>query len=183
MELPPGFAHYPKWAEFDLALNALTRELLWQQPTIKMFGKAVKIPRMVAWMGDWTYSYSGTTHKPAPWHPIARSIKIALELELGVEFNSCLANLYRDGLDSVSWHADNEPELGLEPTIASLSFGASRAFQIKTREGKARWSTTLCNDDLLVMNGRSQLDYLHCVPKDPKAEGPRINLTFRKVEA
>ena len=99
--------------------------------------------------------------------------------ELGVPFNSCLANLYRDGTDSMGYHSDDEPELGPEPTIASVSLGARRRFVLRHRATRERWTWELGGGDLLVMRDESQRDYAHAIPKTARPIGPRMNLTFR----
>ncbi|HEY9752826.1 MAG TPA: alpha-ketoglutarate-dependent dioxygenase AlkB, partial [Coleofasciculaceae cyanobacterium] len=102
----------------------------WQQETIQIFGKRTPLPRLTAWHGDAgkTYIYSGIEQRPAPWTPTLSSIKARIEKIAEVEFNSVLLNLYRNGRDSVAWHSDDEPELGQNPVIGSVSFGATRRF-------------------------------------------------------
>ena len=103
--------------------------------------------------------------------------------ELAVAFNSCLANLYRDGSDSMGYHSDDEPELGPEPTIASISLGARRRFVLRHRISREQWAWELGEGDLLVMRDESQRDYAHAVPKTSRPIGPRMNLTFRQFSA
>ena len=98
-------------------------------------------------------------------------------------FNSCLANLYRDGSDSMGYHSDDEPELGPRPTIASISLGARRNFALRHRVSRQRWTWSLGEGDLLVMRAEAQSDYAHAVPKTAKPVGPRMNLTFRVFQA
>jgi alkylated DNA repair dioxygenase AlkB len=100
---------------------------------------------------------------------------------LEVPFNSVGLNLYRDGRDSVSWHADNEPGLGRDPVIASVSLGAARWFQMKHRRRAARVGLDLPSGSCLVMAGATQHHWLHQVPKTSRPVGPRINLTFRAM--
>jgi alkylated DNA repair dioxygenase AlkB len=107
------------------------------------------------------------------------SMRLAVEHHTGARYNSVLANYYRTGADSVAWHADDEPELGSEPTIASLSFGSSRRFAIKSRADNSVMACFLDHGDLLVMSGRSQADYLHSITKTARSVSPRLNLTFR----
>jgi alkylated DNA repair dioxygenase AlkB len=179
--LPEGFFLVRAWAaEMDFA--KLHEAIAWTQHTTRVHGKEHPVPRMECWMGDAPYTYSGRTYDPAPLPAIVDGIRAHLEmfLEVRYTFNSVLANLYRDGRDSVAWHADDEPELGSEPTIASLSFGAPRDFAIKSKLTGERTTIKLRHGDLLVMTGRSQADYLHSVPKRANA-GERINLTFRRT--
>lgn len=157
----------------------LTAEIAWEQKDITMFGRTVPTPRLTAWMGDAAYTYSGVLNEPKPWPPALRAMRDRLAGELGVAFNSCLANLYRDGADSMGYHSDDEPELGPEPTIASVSLGARRGFTLRHRVTRERWSWRLGEGDLLVMEGESQAAYAHAVPKTARPIGPRVNLTFR----
>lgn len=173
-----GFDYHAKWAD-AVSVNDLISQLQWSQPSIKLYGKEVKIPRLTCWMGEGSYTYSGHKNIPVATPEIIAQIQGWVERKAGVKFNSVLANYYRDGSDSVAWHSDNEPELGSEPVIASLSFGASRAFGIKHKATGERETLILGHGDLVIMSGRSQLDYLHCVPKTTKKVGARVNLTFR----
>ena len=185
--LPSCFSLTRGWAQ-GATLDELTAAITWEQRTFRLYGREVAQPRLTSWMGDGAYTYSGQRHEPAPMPPIVATLRHELELRTGARFNSVLANLYRDGSDSVAWHADDEPELGTEPVIASLSFGAPREFQIRTMRnrrantGAIRVATLeLRHGDLLVMSGPSQRDYQHAVPKTARPVGPRINLTFRQV--
>jgi alkylated DNA repair dioxygenase AlkB len=176
---PKGFRLIPEWRRYDV--GAIVRSVEWKRPQFTIFGKVYNAPRLTAWFGDDIYTYSGDRNEPAPmpeWINVARR---DIETLTGERFNSVLLNYYRDGRDSVAWHADDEAELGTEPTIASWSLGASRTFAVKPNAGGERWSAALGNGDLLVMSGRSQLDYKHSVPKTTKTIGPRVNLTFRFV--
>lgn len=174
-----GFSLVNGWRRFDLETAIASVE--WEQPTIRVFGRECLTPRLVAWFGDGAYSYSGKRHEPAPMPEWVAAAQGEIEALTGARFNSVLLNYYRDGHDSVAWHADDEPELGTEPTIASWTIGAARTFAVKARDGGERWNVPLGGGDLLVMSGRSQLDYLHSVPKTTRPIGPRINLTFRNV--
>lgn len=187
-DLPPGFELVPAWlpaAEAAATFEALLAELPWQQTQVRIYGRDVATPRLTAWLGnvDATYTYSGRLHEPAPWHPLVLDLARRLELRTGAAFNSCLGNLYRDGRDSVAWHADDEAELGAEPVIASVSLGAARTFSVKARRRPGRWSIALAAGDLLIMRGRSQADYLHAIAKTARPVGRRLNLTFRVIGA
>lgn len=179
MILPNGFQLYRNWS--SLPFSRVESAIIWNHAAIKIFGKEMLQPRLTAWMGTEAYTYSGRKHEPGAMPGVVETLRQKLQETTGTTFNSVLGNLYRDGKDSVSWHADNEPELGQEPVIASLSFGASRVFAVRHNESKERWNIVLNHGDLLVMHGRSQLDYQHSVPKTTKPLGKRINLTFRKV--
>ena len=171
----------PGWVpDADGLLARLTTEIAWEQHEITLFGRTVPTPRLTAWMGDAAYVYSGVRNEPAPWPPVLLRLRDRLSVELGVELNSCLANLYRDGSDSMGYHSDDEPELGPEPTIASVSLGARRRFLLRHRTTRERWAWDLGAGDLLVMRADSQSAYAHSVPKTARPVGPRMNLTFRR---
>jgi alkylated DNA repair dioxygenase AlkB len=155
----------------------------WQQPLLYVFGREVEQPRLTAWFGDpgKAYSYSGTHLEPLPWTPTLNNIRSSCERIASHSFNSVLVNLYRDGQDGVAWHADNEPELGPSPVIASVSFGATRAFHLRHRESKETIKIDLNSGSLLIMSGLSQSHWVHQIPKTSRTVGPRINLTFRTI--
>jgi alkylated DNA repair dioxygenase AlkB len=153
----------------------------WRQEIARMMGRRVPIPRLTAWHGEAGYLYSGIQMNPAPWSPPLLEIRAIAEACAGQAFNSVLLNLYRDGRDSVSWHADNEPGLGRDPVIASISLGATRRFQMKHRRSNHRVSLDLPHGSCLVMAGPTQHHWLHQVPKTARPAGPRINLTFRTM--
>ena len=165
-------------------LTAFQQGIHWKQEAIKLYGKEIALPRLTAWYGDpgATYAYSGLTVHPLPWTETLLTIKARVESVAGVTFNSVLLNRYRDGRDSVSWHADDEPELGPNPVIASVTFGAARAFQFKHKTlPETRQSVTLTDGSLLLMAGATQHHWLHQIPKVKAALGERINLTFRLI--
>lgn len=157
--------------------------LNWRQDTIKLFGKSVKIPRLHAWYGDATtpYTYSRLTMMPHPWTPALVSLRNQCEKIAEKPFNSVLANWYRHGQDSMGMHADDEPELGAQPVIASLTLGETRPFIFKHKETKRTHRINLEHGALLLMQGDTQRYYLHGINKTAKALGGRINLTFRYV--
>jgi alkylated DNA repair dioxygenase AlkB len=185
MSLPAGFAlarGFARDTHLDDVVGAIAvGASAWSQTPIRIFGREVMQPRLTSWMGSASYTYSGRRHEPVPMPVAVSNLWHAVRAATGAEFDSVLANLYRDGRDSVSWHADDEPELGPEPTIASLSLGASRRFAVKCRATGERADVVLEHGDLLVMSGRSQIDYLHSVPKIVRPIGARLNLTFRRV--
>ena len=155
----------------------------WRQEIATVMGRRVAIPRLTAWHGAAGYVYSGIRMPPAPWNPPLLEIKAVAEACAGQQFNSVLLNLYRDGRDSVSWHADSEPGLGRNPVIASVSLGATRRFQMKHRERDERLALDLPAGSCLVMAGATQHHWLHQLPKTGRPVGPRINLTFRAMDA
>jgi len=165
------------------AFATLRSELPWRQNHLNMFGRTVPEPRLVTWMGDpgADYSYSGIRLDPVPWTPEVAALRAACSSVAGVEFNSVLANLYRDGNDSVDWHADDEPQLGREPVIASLSLGATRRFDLRHRESGETVRVDLPPGSVVVMSGRCQHEWVHRVAKTKRPVGPRINLTFRTI--
>lgn len=159
----------------------------WRQESIRVFGRVHAVPRLQAWYGDEgvTYAYSGLHLEPLPWTAPLAELRARLHETLPeASFDSALVNLYRDGRDSNGWHADDEPELGPRPTIASLSLGAVRRFRMKPRRGDAPpLSLDLAAGSLLVMAGTTQRDWLHAVPKTARPVGERINVTFRRTGA
>lgn len=164
--------------------QVLQRELAWQQEWIIIAGKRVLVPRLVCWYGDAqaVYRYSGVDHEPLPWTPGLTTLKRRVEGFVGGEFNSVLCNFYRNGTDSMGWHADKEKELGRDPTIASLSFGAERRFLLRHNKTRETLELRLGSGSLLLMSGSLQHHWRHCVPKDPRSPGSRINLTFREIK-
>lgn len=158
-------------------------QVAWEQRSVVYFDKVLAIPRLLAWFGEVTYSYAGVRHTATNFPPELLELKGQVEAELallGVQavFNSVLLNYYRDGKDSISMHADDEPELGSQPVIASVSLGAPRTFNMVHVATKTKVSYWLTGGSLLVMKGDSQSAWRHGIPKEPSA-GPRINLTFR----
>ena len=168
----------------DLLCQQLVEELEWSQDKISMFGQVHDVPRLNAWYGDrnCSYSWSGIQMSPMEWTPTLSSIRQRVIELAGEEFNSVLANLYRDGSDKVDWHADDEQVLGLTPIIASVSFGASRKFRLR-RKDRSLTATDIVLDsgDVLVMRGPPQQLWEHQVPRSKMVKEPRVNLTFRKV--
>ncbi len=148
-----------------------------------MYGKRYITKRKTAWYGDaaFEYSYSNTTKTALPWTPELLEIKNSVEKLTGHSFNSCLLNFYHNGNEGMSWHSDDEPELGENPIIASLSFGAPRKFSFKHKITKETVSVLLEHGSLLVMKGATQAHWLHAIPKSTKVKTPRINLTFRTI--
>jgi alkylated DNA repair dioxygenase AlkB len=162
----------------------LTQTIQWRQDWITIYGRSRPQPRLTAWYGDpgKSYSYSGITMHPMPWISTLLSLKANLEGLSGVVFNSVLLNLYRDGNDSMGWHSDDEPELGLNPVIGSLSLGGTRRFMLRHRFEKGlKHQLELTSGSLLLMQGTTQQYWQHQVPKTKRPVLPRINLTFRVI--
>jgi alkylated DNA repair dioxygenase AlkB len=178
-------AFWERWlapAEADRLFAALAGSLDWKQRAIRIFGREVLQPRLTAWHGDASYTYSGVTLSPAPWTPELAILRDRLRTETGERFNSVLCNLYRTGADSMGWHADNEKELGPSPVIASVSLGAARRFVLRhVKKTQPAVSLALPNGSLLVMGGTLQTFWRHALPKAPDVTVPRINLTFRRI--
>jgi alkylated DNA repair dioxygenase AlkB len=176
--------YYPGWVtNADRLFEVLRDEISWEQHAITLYGRTSPTPRLTSWIGDCAYRYSGIVNEPAPWPEVLAVLRERIRDELGVDVNSCLANLYRDGADSMGYHSDNEPELGPRPAIASVSLGDRRRFVLRHRATRERWSWDLGHGDLLVMRDESQSDYAHAVPKTSRPVGPRMNLTFRHFRA
>lgn len=170
--------------EADVFFNALQEGLNWRQEPIWMFGKQVMQPRLTALYGDPTvpYGYSGIQMLPQAFTPALAEIHDRLQKFTKSVFTHVLCNYYRDGNDSMGWHRDNEPVLGKNPTIASLTFGATRSFQMRDYATKAnKIDLALSHGSLLLMRGESQHFWEHQLPKTKKIQAPRINLTFRKL--
>lgn len=170
--------------EADLLFAKLHADLAWQEEAIFIYGRWVKVPRLMCWYGDpgaW-YSYSGVNHRPMPWIPALQAIREKVEWQCQCTFNSVLANLYRDGKDSMGCHADDEKQLGKNPVIASLSLGEQRLFKLHHKERKEKRDIVLGHGDLLVMSGTLQHHWMHTLPKTKKMKMPRINLTFRQIK-
>jgi alkylated DNA repair dioxygenase AlkB len=170
----------------DRLLHELRETTVWRQETINLYGKTIRMPRLTAWYGDdgTGYIYSGIKNSPHSWTAPLIEVKLAVEPPSGVIFNSVLLNCYRTGRDSVSWHADNEPEFGARPVIASVSFGGTRCFQLKHKKRRdLKVSIDLTHGSLLIMRGDTQANWLHQVPKTAKPVAERLNLTFRMVVA
>lgn len=187
VELLPrdGSLVYWEWALGDSSADAMTQQLLrdtdWEQRSIVMFGREVAQPRLNSWYGDVPYTYSGISMTPRPWTPLLTSLRERCEELTGARFNSVLINLYRNGDDSMGWHADDERELGPEPAIASLSLGAVRRFRMRHRDSREIVEIDPANGSLIFMSGLSQACWMHEVPKTKKPVDARINLTFRWI--
>jgi alkylated DNA repair dioxygenase AlkB len=157
----------------------LRAETPWQQERSRMG----PFPRLTAWYADagLVYRYSGVTHQAIEWTEALAQIRHAVEAAAGTPFNSVLLNFYRDGQDSIGYHADDEPELGVNPVIASISLGSVRQFVLKHKKRGEKITYQLAHGSLLVMGGTCQHHWMHGLPKTKAAVGERINLTFRHI--
>lgn len=181
-----SFDYYPSFFKAAVAnelYHDLYHEIAWQEEEYTIYGKATKAPRLMAWYGDAgaNYNYSGIRHISQPWTATLLSIRASIKEKTGFDFNSVLANLYRDGRDSMGWHADKEKELGENPVIASVSLGAVRKFSLRHNKQKDTLALYLDHGSLLIMQGETQHAWKHALPKTTRDLGPRINLTFRKI--
>jgi len=158
--------------------------ILWKQDSIKLYGKTIPLPRLTSWYGDSgkDYTYSGIKSQPNEWNKGLLYIKEKIEKFCEVHFNSVLLNWYRDGGDHLNWHADDEKELGKNPTIASVNFGETRDFIIRRNDDNSvKITIPLKHGTLLVMSGELQHFWQHSVPKRKTVKGSRFNLTFRQI--
>ena len=179
------YPHFFHQKEADVIFEQLANEIPWQQDDIRVFGKIHPQPRLTALFGNEgiTYSYSNIKMQPHPWNPLLQKIKSHVESVSNTNFTTVLLNQYRDGKDSNGWHADDEKELGVNPIIASVSFGAERTFQLKHNSDKTqKKNIVLEHGSLLIMRGTTQHFWKHQIPKTSKAVGSRINLTFRVIK-
>ncbi len=161
----------------------LAEPIEWAQEHLRMFGRRVATPRLTAWMAEpnVTYTYSGIAHSGNGIQGTTAELRALVSARLDVPFNFVLLNRYRDGADSMGWHADAEPELGAHPVIASLSLGSGRRFKLRRRDRSAVMDIDLPGGSLLIMYGESQRHWQHSVPKTARRVGQRINLTLRRV--
>ncbi len=169
--------------KIDLWYEACLENLYWETGFIKIFGKNHQIPRLQAWYADQNieYRYSGKKLNRHDWNGILLEIKQNIEHITSHKFNSVLANLYRDGNDSMGLHADDEKELGINPVIASLSLGESRDIYFKHKNIKTSLNIPQTSGQLIVMHGNTQKYWKHEIKKTKKPKKPRINLTFRNI--
>lgn len=167
-------------------LSTMINDIMWQQPIINVFGRSHRIPRLQCWMGDPEayYRYSGLAMTPVPWHPKLSQLKRIVEQTCGHRFNAVLINYYRDGCDHMGWHSDDEPEMGIAPWVASYNLGESREFALRRKgESKTAMKFPLRHDQLMLMNPVVQHDWQHSVPVRKRAQGARINMTFRAINS
>jgi len=168
----------------DNYLKVLLDTIDWKQEKMNMYGKELLFPRLTAWYGDndKPYSFSGITLQPKQWTKDLLEIKRKVETKVDASFNSVLLNRYRNGNDSISWHTDAEKELGKNPFIASVNFGATREFQLRHIHTKEKLSIELSHGSLLIMLGELQHFWQHQIPKTKQVVSERINLTFRVIK-
>ncbi|GAA63989.1 alpha-ketoglutarate-dependent dioxygenase alkB homolog 3 [Pseudoalteromonas sp. BSi20311] len=186
--LPNGFSYQSKVLSAQKSLDLfyyLQQNLNWQQPNITVFGKTGPIPRLQCFISEENleYGYSGHKLDLEPWPDVLLAMRTRLENHLQQPFNSILVNYYRDGHDCMGWHSDDEAELGSQPTIACVSLGAERLFKLKHKASGKITNIKLQSGSCLIMNGHSQQEYQHALPKQTTLKHPRISLTFRDIKA
>lgn len=175
---------YRSWLKNSNDLFAsLNSEVPWKHDLVQIFGKTITTKRQVCWMAESLveYRYSGIVKKAITWHPSIRELAEQLHSEFGFKYNSCLLNLYQNGLEGMGYHSDDEPELDQDTPIASLSLGSNRPFFFKHKKSGEREEVELRSGDLLLMDHRNQLHWRHSLPIRKRIMEPRINLTFRRL--
>ncbi len=169
------------------AFGQLREDIPWEQHVVRLFGRSHPAPRLSSWHGDTgaAYAYSGLRLEPRAWTPLLNDLRQRISQRIDAPFNCALLNYYRDGSDSMGWHSDDEPELGRNPCIASLSLGAARRFLLrhKRRRDVATCQYLLGDGDLFVMRGTTQHNWKHQIPKTQRPVGERINITFRYISS
>lgn len=163
--------------------DILKKELKWTASKVVVFGKEHTIPRLNAWYGEQgaAMTYSNAHFDPLPFTPLLQTLRERLETKTNAKYNSVLANLYRSGDDKMGTHSDDEKEFRQNPTIASLSFGATRKFVLKHKKRAHKVELMLGDGDLLIMRDTCQHFYKHALPQMKRVKAARINLTFRRV--
>jgi len=167
----------------ELLFQSLMDDIQFESHQIKIFGKLITEPRLVAYFGEKDYTYSQTKLPAKPWPKVVKRLKNEIETYTQFSFNSVLINLYRNGNDYMGWHSDDEKELGEFPSIASLSFGATRSFELRSKFDKEKpiHKIPLHSGTLLIMKGDLQHFWKHRIAPTKKITHPRINLTFRNI--
>jgi alkylated DNA repair dioxygenase AlkB len=191
LDVPDAEIYYSPRVDLGAAPERTLKELIeqipWRSEVINLWGKEHLQPRLTAWFGDAgaRYTYSGLSLEPLPWTNLLSTLRGRVEALAETEFNSVLLNYYRDHRDSMGMHSDDEPELGRNPVIASLSFGAQRTFVLKHKFNKTLkpLHVELASGSLLVMKGATQHHWKHGINKLARPCGPRVNLTFRRILA
>ncbi len=164
------------------AMARLAAETDWRSESITLWGKQFLQPRLTAWHGDASYTYSGLTMQALPFTALLDEIRLAVEAASGRRFNSVLLNYYRNERDSMGMHSDDEAELGPEPAIASVSFGTTRTLSLRHKRSKRTVKLDLTDGSMLLMAGATQTNWSHGINKLTRPTGPRLNLTFRWIQ-
>lgn len=188
VELTPerdsAITFWPNWLSITDADNLLSKSIEsidWRADIIRIVGKQIPLPRLQQWFGHpgTSYTYSNICMQAVSFPDWIDRLRLSVEEQTESAFNRALVNYYRDGSDSVDWHADDEPELGPEPVIASLSLGVERVFQLRHRLTKQRISISLPHGSLLMMGAGIQSYWQHRIAKVANLQEPRVNFTFR----
>jgi alkylated DNA repair dioxygenase AlkB len=182
---PPPVQYWPGFLD-SVEADRLFQEsqtLAWVHNQLPILGKLVPLPRLELMFGDsenYRYTYSGSVDfKAKPWPPFLADVRTKVEALTGYHYQVGVGNLYRSGQDSIGYHADDEPSLGQQPAIASLSLGAIRTFRLKRKSAGPSYPYKLSHGDLLLMQPGCQENWVHALPKTAKFCGIRINWTFR----
>lgn len=164
-------------------LQSIDRTVHWQQEELVLFGRRHTLERRVAWYGDpgMAYTYSGVKRNPLSWPPELLVLRETISAISGSRFNTCLLNRYANGAQGMGWHSDDEPELGPEPVIASISLGAERPMRFRHKQSGHTEEVLLEHGSLLLMRGATQKCWKHALPVRKRVPGLRINLTFRHI--
>ncbi|MDC0666431.1 alpha-ketoglutarate-dependent dioxygenase AlkB family protein [Nannocystis radixulma] len=179
IRLTRGFFAPARAAEL---LAALLRDTPWLVVRYENAGRPQELPRWTVNYGERSYDYSGLVFTPLPWTPLLAELRDLAEAQAETRFNALIVQLYRDGADGVNWHSDDSPGVGTDPIIASLSFGATRRFQVRRKgDREPCLELELHAGDLLVMRGDLQHTHQHKVPREPEVTAARVNLTFRTL--
>lgn len=173
--------HYSRLDNCGETIDTLRAAIAFEQRSVTVYGSTHPQPRLTKWLGPVRYGYSHLMWEPCDFPPAVERLRQMVEIVTGGQFNSCLCNLYRDGQDTVNWHSDDETFLGPDPEIASLTFGASRRFQLRHKVTGERLEYPLGDRDLLYMGRGVQALWQHRIPREGKVVGPRLNLTFRNA--
>ncbi|KAA1159206.1 MULTISPECIES: alpha-ketoglutarate-dependent dioxygenase AlkB [Pseudoalteromonas] len=186
-QLPNGFSYQSRALSAQKSLDLfyyLQKNLRWQQPDVTVYGKTGPIPRLQCFMSDLNieYGYSSSKQIVEPWDELLLNMRRRLEAHLNQPLNSLLVNYYRDGNDTMGWHSDDEIELGDKPTIVCVSLGADRILKLKHKASNKVTDLKLQSGSCLIMNGHSQRDYQHAIPKQTTLAHPRISLTYRFIK-
>jgi alkylated DNA repair dioxygenase AlkB len=158
--------------------NRLETACSWQVEELKVFGKWHKLRFQTAWYGTADYCYSGQIKTAQPWLPVLLEIKTQVEALTQDAYQGVLLNYYPDGLAKIGWHRDYGGGVVHNTAIVSVSFGATRRFDLRHFDGETL-SINLVDGSVLIMAGELQQYWKHRVSVQRQIKEPRINLTFR----
>jgi alkylated DNA repair dioxygenase AlkB len=154
----------------DTLLDALIERVAWRQGRRRMYDRVLDDPRLSRWF---------VCGEVRP-HPALDSMTTALEARLGARLATVACNYYRDGADSVAWHADRELRELADTRVAIVTLGARRPFLVRPAGGGPSHNLAPASGDLIVMGGACQMHWQHAVPKKQSC-GPRISCSWRAV--